>query len=169
MAGTITVSLQRWRELEELERSLPSLIEKALVERKANRLKLLRENDKADVTLVRERARRYAEKHRESINERRRIKRHPDEETGSMALTDVPANTLAEVIASFAEVTENLVVVESPHKDLKADGPGSEHGKPEKGDVIPGPVGPVFFEGAGQEHSEAPQPKRKGRPKKVHK
>jgi hypothetical protein len=165
MAGTITVSLQRWRELEELERSLPSLIEKALVERKANRLKLLREKDKADVTLVRERARRYAEKHRESINERRRLKRHPEEVTTS----PTTATPIAEVTTPFAEVTQNLVVVETPHEDLKADRPGSDDREPKEGDVVPAPVGPVFFEDAGQKHSEAPQPKGKGRPKKVHK
>ena len=165
MAGTITVSLQRFRELEELERSLPALIEKALVERKANRLKLLREKDKADVSLVRERARRYAEKHRESINERRRLKRHPEE----VVTSPTTATPIAEVPTFFADITQNLVVVETSHQDLEANRPGSDHGEPKKGDVIPGPVCPILLEGAGQEHSEAPQPKRKGRPKKVHK
>ena len=173
MAGTITVSLQRFRELEELERSLPALIEKALVERKANRIKLLREKDKADVSLVRERARRYAEKHRESINERRRLKRHPDDPPALMdsAPASAPASapTFAEVPTFFADITQNLVVVETSHQDLEANRPGSDHGEPKKGDVIPGPVCPILLEGAGQEHSEAPQPKRKGRPKKVHK
>jgi len=173
MAGTITVSLQRFRELEELERSLPSLIEKALVERKANRLKLLREKDKADVTLVRERARRYAEKHRESINERRRLKRHPGEAASSIMMLEdrntVTANTLAEVTASFADITQNLMMVKAPHDDLDTDRPGPDHGEPKEGDVIPSTVGPIFLGDASQEHSEAPQPKRKGRPKKVRK
>jgi hypothetical protein len=169
MAGTITVSLQRFRELEELERSLPSLIEKALVERKANRLKLLREKDKADATLVRERARRYAEKHRESINERRRLKRHPDDLPALMDSAPASAPTFAEVPTFFADITQNLVVVETSHENLKADGPGTDHGEPKEGDVIPDPVRPILLEGAGQEHSETPQPKRKGRPKKVHK
>jgi hypothetical protein len=140
--GWVTVPLDRLKELEELERRLPSLIEQVIADYKMSRLKALRERDKADANLVRQRARRYAEKHRDSINERRRLKR-------------------------IEGATANLLVVEPPQENLETDRPGADHGKPEKGNVIPAPSCPILFEGACQEHANPSQPKRKGRPQKI--
>jgi hypothetical protein len=148
MSETTVVPTKRLIELEELERNVPLLIqtaiERAILQYKEERLKKLREKDKADVTLARERARRYADKHRESINARRRTKRHP-------------------------EVTTNLLMIEAPHKDLNTDRPGTDHGKPKEGDVVPRPVSPVTLEGASHEHADPSKPKRKRCTKKIDK
>ena len=151
MAETATIPRKRLRELEELEKNVPALIqaaiEKAIAEYKMERLRRLRERDRADVNLVRERARRYAEKHRESINARRRLKRHPEE-----------------------EVTTNLLMIrDAPQENLETDRPRTDDREPKEGDVVPSSVGPISLEGASHEHSETPQPKRKRRPKKVDK
>ena len=165
---TITVTIKRWRELEELERSVPSLLERAIADYKASRLKGLRERDKADVNLVRERARRYAEKHRESIRERRRLKRHPEEcTTNVLMIEDVREVPPTSGVPPTSRVPLTRDVRDSPKENLEADRPGTDHGEPEKGDVIPTPIGPVFPEDACHEHTDAPKPKRKGRPKKV--
>lgn len=71
----ISISKSRLRELEELEASIPQLVEKAIKEFKSNSLKRLHEKDKENPKAVAERAKRYLEKNREAINERRRLKR----------------------------------------------------------------------------------------------
>jgi hypothetical protein len=62
-------------ELEELERRFPRLMEEAKKAYTTERLRQLRERDKADVKLVQARVQRYIEKHRDTVNARRRQKR----------------------------------------------------------------------------------------------
>jgi len=143
----VTISKRRLEELEELERRLPLLLEEACAAYKANRLKELRERDRADVNLGRARARRYADKHRDAINAKRRQKRNAS-----------PKNS----------VTESLPPVEPAEEHGDAGGPRPEHGHPEHGNVGPSDASPVVLEDAGKKETEAPQPKHKGRPKKVH-
>jgi len=142
----VTISKRRLEELESLERRLPLLLEEACAAYKANRLKELRERDKADVTLGRARARRYADKHRDIINAKRRQKRNP---------------------SSNNSVIDSSPPVEPAEEHGDAGGPGPEHGNPEHGDITPSDVSPVVLGGSGDKEAEAPQPKHKGRPKKV--
>ena len=75
VSDMILIASSRLQELEELEKNLPTMIENALKEHKANALKRLHEKDKENPTAVNIRVKRYAEKHREMINLKRREKR----------------------------------------------------------------------------------------------
>jgi hypothetical protein len=74
-AALVPISEERLRALEALEADLPSRIETAVKEYKLNALKRLHERDKQNPAAVNLRAKRYAERHREEINARRRAKR----------------------------------------------------------------------------------------------
>ena len=71
----VSISTERLKCLEEMEASMPTLIETALKEYKQNALKRLHERDKANPEAVNSRARRYAERHRDELNAKRRQKR----------------------------------------------------------------------------------------------
>lgn len=71
----VPISEERLRALEALEADLPSRIESAVKEYKLNALKRLHERDKQNPAAVNLRAKRYAERHRDEINARRRAKR----------------------------------------------------------------------------------------------
>lgn len=71
----VEISAERLKALEILEASLPEMIMKAVVDYKTNNLRLLHERDKTNPEAMNKRARRYAEKHRDVINARRREKR----------------------------------------------------------------------------------------------
>lgn len=75
MEESITISMDRYLELKNIESKLPELIENAINEYKSNTLKRLHEKDKECPELVRLRAKRYADKNRDKINEKRREKR----------------------------------------------------------------------------------------------
>lgn len=151
--GTITISLKRYHELEELEKRLPALLDEACTAYKRKRLLELRERDKADLSLVRNRVRKYVETHKEEINERRRQKRKTATDTS------LTTNTL------IMESSTNSV--ESSKQNTDTDGPGTEDGEPEERNVGPDGTGPVILEKTGDEKAESPRPKNKGRPKKV--
>lgn len=72
---TVFISIERLRELEAIEKRIPTLIEKAIQDHKKEKLKLLHERDKLDPSLVNLRVKRYAAKHKEEINAKRRAKR----------------------------------------------------------------------------------------------
>jgi hypothetical protein len=72
---TIFISIERLRELEAIEKRIPTLIEKAIQDHKKEKLKLLHERDKLDPSLVNLRVKRYAMKHKDEINAKRRAKR----------------------------------------------------------------------------------------------
>ena len=75
MAEMVNVSVERLRELEALEAKLPALIDEAIKEYKTSALQRLHEKDKQNPKAVAERAKRYLEKNREALNERRREQR----------------------------------------------------------------------------------------------
>ena len=71
----VSVSQDRFEELERLEKSLPDMIQKAIADHKKESLRKLHERDKADPESVKLRVQRYIAKNRDKINERRREKR----------------------------------------------------------------------------------------------
>lgn len=71
----VCISIERLKELETLEASIPSMIEKAVHEYKTNNLKKLHERDKANPAAINLRVKRYFERHRDEINKKRREKR----------------------------------------------------------------------------------------------
>jgi len=71
----IPIATERLKALEALEASLPDLIQNAILEYKKSNLRRLHEKDKANPENVNKRVKRYAEKHREEINAKRREKR----------------------------------------------------------------------------------------------
>jgi hypothetical protein len=73
--GPVLISLERLRELEAIEASIPARIEQAILEHKKNNLRKLHEKDKNNPENVNLRVKRYAERHREELNLRRREKR----------------------------------------------------------------------------------------------
>lgn len=79
----VEISIERLRRLEQLEASIPLLVEAAIKQYKQEKLKSLHEKDKQNPTAANMRARRYAEKHRDEINARRREKRRMAKETGT--------------------------------------------------------------------------------------
>ena len=79
--SVVNISLERLHYLESIEKSIPSLIEDALRDHKATTLKKLHEYDKLNPKAVNLRAKRYAEKNRDVINEKRRKKRLEDKIT----------------------------------------------------------------------------------------
>jgi hypothetical protein len=146
-----TISKRRLDELETLERQLPYLLKNIEIAQKSERLRLLRERDRADINLVRARVRRYAEKHREVINARRRQRREVN--------TVIPAS--AEPAASL------LVPVKPAEEDRETSGPRPENGNPENGDVGPSAISPIALNDSGDKKADASHPKHKTRPKKV--
>ena len=71
----VPITLDRLKALEALEASLPVMIQAAILEYKKSNLRRLHEKDKANPENVNKRVKRYAEKHREEINAKRREKR----------------------------------------------------------------------------------------------
>ena len=74
-AEFVSISKERLEMLELLEKNLPCMIQSAIDNYKKDKLKLLHEKDKLDPTLVNERVKRYAKKHKDTINAKRREKR----------------------------------------------------------------------------------------------
>ena len=70
-----TISIERLKVLEDIEANLPRLIEEAIHINKKEKLKLLHEIDKNNPEAVKIRVQRYTEKHKDEINEKRRLKR----------------------------------------------------------------------------------------------
>lgn len=94
----VYISAERLKELQELERKLPSLIEDAVKDYKKSNLEKLHARDKANPAAVNARVKRYAEKHREEINRRLREKRQAEKQkrlasSASPILTSTPAPT----------------------------------------------------------------------------
>lgn len=75
MNEIVSISVERLKELEALEASIPSMIENAVLEYKKSNLKKLHERDKANPAAINMRVKRYIERHREEINKKRREKR----------------------------------------------------------------------------------------------
>jgi hypothetical protein len=80
MEELVSISADRLIELELLEASIPSMIEKAVTEYKKSNLKKLHERDKANPEAINLRVKRYVERHRDEINKRRREKRQKEKQ-----------------------------------------------------------------------------------------
>jgi hypothetical protein len=71
----VEVSIGRFAALEELEKSLPDLIAKAIINYKNENLRKLHQKDKDNPEAVRNRVKKYISKNRDKINEKRRERR----------------------------------------------------------------------------------------------
>jgi len=89
----ITISVARLKELEDLERNLKERVEEAISNNKKEALKRLHEKDKANPAAVKERIKRYNQKNRDKINEKRREKRKNIQEQGVEQLNTSPEAT----------------------------------------------------------------------------
>lgn len=86
----IPIATERLKALEALEASLPDLIQHAILEYKKSNLRRLHEKDKANPENVNKRVKRYAEKHRDEINAKRREKRRLQKAAASAGHSTVP-------------------------------------------------------------------------------
>ena len=101
LAEHVLISRQRLAELEAavIKRDLDK--EAIISEYKKERLQKLREKDRENVGAVRERVRRFNEKHRDEILEKRKIKKEAkqteakDKEAKDKEVTESPTNTLS--------------------------------------------------------------------------
>jgi hypothetical protein len=107
----VSVSSDRYAELEALEKSVPDRIKEAIAQYKKESLKKLHERDKADPESVKLRMQRYIAKNRDKINERRREKRRKEQlENGTGAgngngtcVGNIPLGaTITDMFASLA-------------------------------------------------------------------
>ena len=105
----VSVSSDRYAELEALEKSVPDRIKEAIAQYKKESLKKLHERDKADPESVKLRMQRYIAKNRDKINDRRREKRRKEQlENGTGAGTGVGNIPLGATITDmFASLAHN--------------------------------------------------------------
>lgn len=75
LPSTVFITIERLKELEALEANLPKMIEDAIQENKKKNLRRLHEKDKSNPESVNLRVKRYALRHKETLNARRRAKR----------------------------------------------------------------------------------------------
>ena len=74
----VSISAERFAELEALEKSIPNRVQEAILQYKKDSLKKLHERDKSNPESVKLRMKRYIAKNRDKINERRREKRRKE-------------------------------------------------------------------------------------------
>jgi DNA repair photolyase len=94
----VPISSDRLKTLEALEASLPNLIQNAILEYKKSNLRRLHEKDKANPENVNKRVKRYAEKHREEINAKRREKRRLQKAAAAGATTTMSSTPSLTVV-----------------------------------------------------------------------
>ena len=100
----ILICSERLKELELLEKKLPTIISEAIAEHQRNKLRILHERDKQNPQSVNLRVKRYNERHKEEINAKRRNKRR-EEKAKRMLLEPKPVS----VIASLALSSNNIL------------------------------------------------------------
>jgi len=74
----VYICIERLKKLELLEKSLPELIERAIIDHKKEKLKLLHEKDKQNPAAVNARVKRYNERHKERIAARKNAKQNKE-------------------------------------------------------------------------------------------
>lgn len=111
----VEVSIERFTALEELEKNLPDLIAKAIIDYKKENLRKLHEKDKNNPEAVRNRVKKYISKNRDKINEKRRERRRMlsevnKEVSNQTNLNNIvsisengPYDSTSEIIVSFNE------------------------------------------------------------------
>jgi hypothetical protein len=94
----VFIASDRLKELEALELSIPSIIENAIKEYKNNNLQRLHERDKLNPGAINLRVKRYTDKHREEINNKRRENRRLQKlaacQINVKPITSLPQNTI---------------------------------------------------------------------------
>lgn len=75
MTSNTLITFERLQELEILEASMSGIVEAAIKEYKTTTLRKLHERDKLNPAAINLRVKRYTEKHRDEINQKRRDKR----------------------------------------------------------------------------------------------
>ena len=89
----VEVCAERFAKLEELEKNLPEIIKKAIIDYKNENLRKLHERDKNNPEAVKNRVKKYISKNKDKINEKRREKRKEKTEDivcESIAVEDTP-------------------------------------------------------------------------------
>jgi len=114
----VFISIERLQALEKLEQSLPTMIEQAIQENKKKNLSRLHEKDKQNPESVNLRVKRYAARHKETLNARRRAKREQKkkamQETNNQVVyqdTSAPAGGSPIPPANFATLAPHLDVI----------------------------------------------------------
>ena len=109
---TVTISIERLQMLEEMERNLPQMIKDAIEQHKKEKLKLLHEKDKLDPKSVNARVKRYAQKHKDEINAKRRAKREEQKLLANMPSTN------SSVKSEKSERKKETIVLPNTDKNL---------------------------------------------------
>ena len=114
--STVSISIERLHELQELERKLPYLIDEAVKAYKKSNLDKLHARDKENPAAVNERVKRYAQKHRDEINkklrEKRKLAKQKKLEESSVSLPTIEsAVEAAEEAEEAAEAVEPVRLV----------------------------------------------------------
>ena len=102
----VSISLERYNELNKLQEDLPNMVQQAIAEYKKNTLKRLHERDKNDPESVKLRVQRYIAKNRDKINERRREKRKEQKKFLDSSIRPTSSSVLVDIFTSSA--TENF-------------------------------------------------------------
>jgi hypothetical protein len=113
----VLISQERLDYLLSLEASLPKKIEEAISDYKKNSLKRLHEHDKQNPQAINARVKRYVEKHRESINARRREKRQAQK---AQVVQEAPSPlTPAQATQSNPSITHITTIISKPFVERK--------------------------------------------------
>lgn len=105
----VSISMTRLKELEEMEKKLPVLIEQAVQDYKRSTLERLHLRDKENPAMVNARVRRYAQRHREKINKKLREKRQSAKQNKPCEVA--PANMVVESVKRIFENGDSSVEV----------------------------------------------------------
>ena len=117
---TVLISQERLEHLLKLEASLPKMIEEAVINYKKNSLKRLHEIDKQNPEAINARVKRYVEKHRESINARRREKRRAKKQEDQVVIVkpnenSSDTNVLTPSIGNEANTISHVTTIITKH------------------------------------------------------
>lgn len=99
----VSISAERFAELEALEKSIPDRVQEAILQYKKDSLKKLHERDKSNPESVKLRMQRYIAKNRDKINERRREKRRKEpleNATASANQVNVSINDMFSILST---------------------------------------------------------------------
>lgn len=90
----VSIDIERFNKLELLEKTLPNIIENAIIEHNKNKLKILHEKDKLNPAAVNARVKRYNERHKDEIIARRIAKRNEGKTGTPVVQTNSVINSL---------------------------------------------------------------------------
>ncbi len=113
LSSTVFITLERLQELEAIERNLPKMIENAIQENKRTNLLRLHEKDKNNPESVNLRVKRYALRHKETLNARRRAKREQEKKAQSESVSpqNLPGASPISTAPSNPYISTNMITV----------------------------------------------------------